>query len=48
MIVALARPVTLPVDGKPAIAAFPQTLENPPGFPQPHSLDDGRLGLDFL
>jgi len=48
MIVALTWPVTLTVYGMPAIAAFPQTLENPSGFPQTHSLDDGILGLDFL
>jgi len=48
MIVAFTRPVTLTVYGKPAIAAFPQPLENPPGFPQTHSPDDGRFGLDFL
>jgi len=41
MIVALTRPVTLTVYGKPAIAVFPQPLENPTGFPQTHSLDDG-------
>jgi hypothetical protein len=45
MIVALKQPVTLTVYGKPAIAAFPQPLENPPGFPQTHSLDDGSAGL---
>ena len=27
--------------GKLADATFPQGLENPPGVPQPHSLDDG-------
>jgi hypothetical protein len=48
MIAALTPPMTLTVYGKPAIAAFPQALENPPGFPQTHSLDDGSLRLDFL
>jgi hypothetical protein len=48
MIVALTPSVTLTVYGKPAIAVFPQALESPPGFPQTHSLDDGRTGLDFL
>ena len=48
MIVALTWPMTLTVYGKPAIAVFPQPLENPPGFPQTHSLDDEREGLDFL
>jgi len=32
--------MTLTAYGKPAAAAFPQPLENPPGFPQPHSPDD--------
>jgi hypothetical protein len=48
MIVALTWPVTLTVNGKPAIAVFPQPLENPPGFPQTHSPDDEVLRLDFL
>ena len=48
MIVALTWLVTLTVYGKPTIAVFPQTLENPSGFPQIHSLDDGHFGLDFL
>jgi len=34
--------------GKAGRAAFPQHLENPPCFPQTHSLDDGSVGLDFL
>jgi hypothetical protein len=48
MTASLARPVTLTVYVKPAVAAFPQPSENPPGFPQTHSLDDQREGLDFL
>ena len=48
MIVALTWTVTLTVYGKPAIAVFPQALENPPGFPQTHSLDGRVFGLDFL
>ena len=48
MIVALIWPVTLTVYGKPAIAVFPQTLENPTGFPQTHSLDDDLFSLDYL
>ena len=48
MIVALTWPVTLTVYGKPAVAAFPQPLENPTGFPQTHSLDDELFSLDFL
>jgi hypothetical protein len=33
---------------KAGFAAFPQPLENPAGFPQAHSLDDGHFRLDFL
>ncbi len=33
---------------KAGSAAFPQPLENPPGFPQAHSNDDGLFGLDFF
>lgn len=29
--------------GNPASAVFPQPLENPPGFPQAHSLDGGNF-----
>jgi len=32
--------VCLTAYGKLADATFPQALENPPGFPQTHSLDD--------
>ena len=32
--------VSLTPCGKLADATFPQALENPPGFPQTHSLDD--------
>ena len=32
--------VSLTPYGKLADATFPQALENPPGFPQTHSLDD--------
>jgi hypothetical protein len=48
MIVASTRPVTLTVCGRPATAVLPQPLENPPGFPQPHRLDDEDFRLDFL
>jgi hypothetical protein len=33
---------------KAGSAAFPQPLENSPGFPQTHSLDDEYFSLDFL
>jgi len=42
------RAVTLTAYGKPAVAAFPQPLENPSGFLQTHSLDDEISTLDFL
>ena len=48
MIVALTWSVTLTVYGKSAIAVSPQTLENPLGFPQTHSLDGGEISLDSL
>jgi hypothetical protein len=48
MIVASTWPVTLTVYGKPAIAVFPQPLENPKGSPQTHSPDDEIFTLDFL
>jgi hypothetical protein len=33
---------------KAGFAAFPQALENPPGFPQTHSRDDEDFPLDSL
>ena len=41
MILDVDLAVSLTAYGKLADATFPQALENPPGFPQTHSLDDG-------
>ena len=41
MILDIDLAVSLTAYGKLADATFPQALENPPGFPQTHSLDDG-------
>ena len=40
MILDVDPAVSLTAHGKLADATFPQALENPPGFPQTHSLDD--------
>ena len=40
MILDVDPAVSLTAYGKLADATFPQALENPPGFPQTHSLDD--------
>jgi hypothetical protein len=52
MTIMTLQAVTLTPYGKlapiPPSTTFPQGLENPPGFPQTHSLDDELFTLDFL
>jgi hypothetical protein len=48
MTVVTIQALTLTAYGQPAIAVFPEPLENPSGFPQIHSLEDGFPTLDFF